>query len=219
MADTGEVGDHAGHQLVAVGTASIASRELARNGKRLPGEPGVWVFIFGDMTVFSLFFLTYLYYRGQQIELFDESQHRLGQGFGAAYTAILLSSSLAVCAGLRAIRFNHGGDARWPPSRAFVVALACGVLFVVLKGWEYSQKVQAGITPATNEFFMFYFILTGVHLVHLVIGLAVLIGLARLASRTTLTGRQYILLEGGSCYWHMVDLLWIVIFALVYLVK
>jgi nitric oxide reductase NorE protein len=219
MADTGEANGRTGDQLLVNGAAYVDRKQPAHAGKHLPGEPGVWVFIFGDMTVFTLFFATYLYYRGQHTAVFDESQHRLAQGFGAAYTAILLSSSLAVCAGMRAVRLNRNDEATRVALRPFVVAIACGVLFVVLKGWEYSQKVRAGITPTTNEFFMYYFVLTGVHLVHLMIGLALLTGLARLASRATLTDRQYMMLEGGSCYWHMVDLLWIVIFALVYLVK
>jgi len=219
MADTGDANGRRSDQLLVNGAAHVDRTQPFDAGKHLPGEPGVWVFIFGDMTVFTVFFATYLYYRGQQTAVFDESQHRLAQGLGVAYTAILLCSSLAVCAGTRAVRLRRHGEANQSGSRPFIIALACGVLFVMLKGWEYSQKISAGITPQTNEFFMYYFVLTGVHLVHLILGLAVLIGLARLASRPTLTDRQYMVLEGGACFWHMVDLLWIVIFALLYLVK
>lgn len=185
----------------------------------MPGEPGIWIFIFGDMSVFVLFFATYMFYRGKHSVLFADSQRLLEQGLGAVYTVVLLCSSLAVCVGMRALRQRSSGRIDDFASRSFVIALACGVLFVVLKVLEYSRKFAGGITPTTNEFFMYYFVLTGLHLFHLLIGIGVLGYLARVARRSNVTDRQYAFMEGGACYWHMVDLLWIVIFAIVYLVK
>jgi nitric oxide reductase NorE protein len=189
------------------------------SARHVPGEPGIWIFIFGDMSVFILFFATYLFYRGKHSALYADSQRLLEQGLGATYTVVLLCSSLAVCVGMRALRQRGSGRTDNFASRSFVIALACGVLFVVLKVLEYRRKLAGGITPTTNEFFMYYFVLTGLHLFHLVIGIGILSYLARVARRSAMTGRQYALVEGGACYWHMVDLLWIVIFALVYLVK
>lgn len=180
----------------------------------------MWLFIFGDMTVFALFFGTYLYYRRRQPELFADSQHRLTLAFGITYTLALLCSSLLVCTGVRWLRMRkEHGSVIGRPSMAFTFALACGAFFVALKIAEYSLEDSAGITPVTNEFYMFYFVLTGVHLFHLLIGIALLAYLAQVARRPAMANGQYALVEGGACYWHMVDLLWLIIFALLYLVK
>jgi nitric oxide reductase NorE protein len=185
----------------------------------VPGEPGIWIFIFGDMSVFVVFFATYMFYRGKHSALYADSQRLLEQGLGVTYTVVLLCSSLAVCLGMRALGQRSSGRTDDFASRWFVMALACGVLFVVLKVLEYGRKLAGGFTPTTNEFFMYYFVLTGLHLVHLLIGIGILGYLARVARRSNMTDRQYAFVEGGACYWHMVDLLWIVIFAIVYLVK
>lgn len=187
--------------------------------KHLPGEAGTWVFIFGDMTVFAIFFLTFLYYRGQERALFTHSQQSLEKGFGVANTLVLLTSSLAVVFGVRAVRRRREGSNSWYAPWLFASAFACGVLFSTLKVIEYSQKLAAGITPATNNFFMYYFILTGLHFLHLLLGMVLLVYLVRAGRRTVLSDRQYAYVEGGACYWHMVDSLWIVIFALLYLVR
>jgi nitric oxide reductase NorE protein len=94
-----------------------------------------------------------------------------------------------------------------------------GACFVVVKVLEYHEKVAAGITPATNEFFTYYFVLTGLHLAHVLAGLAILLALSRLARTPQANPTRIAFFEGGSCFWHMVDLLWIVIFPLVFLVR
>jgi nitric oxide reductase NorE protein len=191
----------------------------ARQERHLPGEEGTWVFILGDMTVFAVFFATYLYYRGQQRELFEASQRELVQVYGVINTLLLLTSSLCVALGMRAVRRRLAGAATLAAPRLFGGALACGLGFSVMKFVEYGGKLAAGITPATNNFFMYYFILTGLHFFHLILGMAVLLYLIRSARRPTLDARQFAFVEGGACFWHMVDLVWIVLFPLLYLVK
>ncbi|HEX4250818.1 MAG TPA: cytochrome c oxidase subunit 3 [Pseudonocardia sp.] len=201
-------------------TISETTTAAAERGQRhLPGEEGTWVFILGDMTVFAVFFATYLYYRGQQRALFIESQHSLVQGYGVTNTLLLLTSSLCVVLGMKAVRRRLAGE----PTRAapwlFGGALACGLGFSVMKFVEYGQKLAAGITPATNDFFMYYFILTGLHFFHLILGMGVLVFLIRAGRQASMSARQFAFVEGGACFWHMVDLLWIVLFPLLYLVK
>jgi len=177
------------------------------------------VFILGDMTVFAVFFATYLYYRGEQRSLFAESQRTLVQGYGVTNTLLLLTSSLCVALGMRAVRRRLAGAPTRAAPRLFGGALACGLGFSVLKFVEYGGKLAAGITPATNNFFMYYFILTGLHFFHLILGMGVLLYLIRAGRQATLSTRQFAFVEGGACFWHMVDLLWIVLFPLLYLVK
>ncbi|NIB38825.1 cytochrome c oxidase subunit 3 family protein [Pseudomaricurvus alkylphenolicus] len=192
---------------------------VPRVKRHLPAEEGVWVFILGDMMVFSLFFLVFMYYRNQDIPTFVESQATLNLHYGALNTMLLLTSSWFVALALRSVRHN------WPTHAARLIALAgaCGVGFVIVKFVEYGEKIRAGLVLTTNDFYMYYYVFTGVHFLHLLIGLGVLIFLwfkARAgAPAGGYTQRDIQTFEGGAAYWHMVDLLWIVLFPLIYLVK
>ena len=92
-------------------------------------------------------------------------------------------------------------------------------LFVALKAVEYTTKVSQGHVPTQNNFYLYYFILTGLHLFHVLIGIAVLTLLFFQARNTELSPTRMGLVEGGACFWHLVDLLWIVLFPLLYLVS
>lgn len=185
--------------------------------KRVPGEPGAWIFILGDMCVFAVFFSVYLIERGHDPGLFARSQEQLNRNLGALNTIFLLVSSLLVVLAVRAVRRDAH---RHLAPYLFVGAMVCGACFVVVKAFEYHEKIAAGITPQTNSFFMYYFVLTGVHLFHLVFGMGVLTVLWRLtSSRDPLSRHKLAFVEGGACFWHMVDLLWIVLFPLLFLVR
>jgi nitric oxide reductase NorE protein len=103
--------------------------------------------------------------------------------------------------------------------RLTLAGFGVGCLFVAIKAVEYYEKFSAGITPATNDFFMYYFVLTGLHLAHVVVGLVVLAALSFLARKPQPTRTHIAFFEGGGCFWHMVDLLWIIIFPLLFLVR
>jgi nitric oxide reductase NorE protein len=182
--------------------------------QHLPGEPGMWVFILGDMVVFALLFGVFVYYRGKQPALFASSQTDLHRTFGAVNTLLLLTGSLCVITAVRAIR---AGMRRLAPA-TLSVALVCGGAFLVNKVLEWSDLLSHGHSPARNHFFMYFFVLTGIHAFHLLIGMGVLIMLFILSRKDKLTPGQFAFVEGGACYWHLVDLLWIVLFALLYLV-
>lgn len=171
--------------------------------------------ILGDMLLFAVFFATFLYYRGGEPRLFAESQATLDIPIGVVNTLLLLTSSLAVVTGVRAIR--HG--ARQVAPAMFAIAFLCGAGFGFDKYLEYSAKIAVGITPGTNDFFMYYYILTGLHMFHVLIGMGVLVFMYVQARRPDMTARRFGYVEGGACFWHMVDLLWIVLFPLIYLVR
>lgn len=175
----------------------------------------MWVFIFGDMTVFAMLFGVYLYYRGADTAEFNRSQLLLNQTFGVVNTLVLLTSSLLVVTALRAVR----ADAPTVARRLLYGAMACGVIFIANKAIEYGEKISVGLLPDTNQFFMYFYVMTGLHLFHVVIGLALLWFMVVVTRRSTRGDRELRYLEGAACFWHMVDLLWIVIFPLLYLVK
>jgi nitric oxide reductase NorE protein len=197
--------------------ADDAGLDASRASQRhVPGEPGIWVLLFGDMLVFTVLFTVYLHQRGIRPQLFAESQGALNRTLGATNTLVLLTSSILVVYATRALRRP---ELRYLARRLTLAGVLVGSCFVVIKAFEYHEKIAAGITPSTNEFFMYYFVLTGLHLAHVIIGLIVLTVLSTLARKPEPTKTHIAFFEGGACFWHMVDLLWIVIFPLVFLVR
>ncbi|RLA44052.1 MAG: cytochrome c oxidase subunit 3 family protein [Gammaproteobacteria bacterium] len=208
-------------------------------GEHVPGEVGIWVFVLGDMLVFGLFFTVFAYYRGLNIDLYLQSQTSLNQNYGALNTLLLLLSSWFVVMAVSDVRnsvnsnvlkksspANKDGLAQQNTSHpskraAMLLALAflCGLGFGLVKIIEYTEKISAGITITSNEFFMYYYIFTGLHFLHVLIGMGVLVFLC-LKVRAGISGESdLVLVESGATFWHMVDLLWIVLFPLLYLMK
>jgi len=192
-----------------------ASRPAAQDAGKghMPGEEGIWFLITGDLVLFSLLFVLFLHYRGGQLEVFEQGHARLNQGWGLVNTLLMLSSSWLVASGVQAARRQLAKVA----SNCFALALLCGLGFVVVKGFEYSEKFAADLTITTNDFFMLYFSYTGIHLIHVLIGMGVLTTLAIYSRSGELVPAKLRHLETGASFWHLVDLLWIVLFALLYL--
>lgn len=179
----------------------------------VPGEIGVWVFILLDLACFAALFAAFLHDRGGDVALYAQSQEQLSQTFGMLNTLILLASSLSVVVGVRALRAGRHGAAR----NAILGAIACALAFCVVKVFEWGGKLSDDIVPATNDFWGWYFGLTGIHLFHLLIGLGVLVYALVQTRKATTTESDRSWVESGASFWHMVDLVWIVLFPLLYL--
>lgn len=180
---------------------------------RIPGEEGIWVFVLGDMTVFALFFATFMYSRGKNPDRFGEDHTQLNMALGTANTVLLLTSSLFV---VLAVHRVLSGLHRSAP-RLLAAGLACGLGFVAIKAVEWSHLFVGGKTVGSGEYFSYYFIFTGIHLGHVLIGCVLLTRLIAITRHGELTDRQTVLSETCGIFWHMVDLLWVVLFALFYL--
>lgn len=187
-----------------------------RTTTHIPGEAGLWTVLLGDILVFTGLFTVFLFKRADDPLVFQQSQATLNQDFAAANTLVLLTSSLLVVLALRAFRT---GDRRGSP-RLLLGAIALGVTFIVIKAVEYNELLTHDHTAAVNDFYLWYFVLTGLHLAHVVVALIVLIVLHWVSRQPdgTTPGRLA-LFEGGACFWHLVDLLWIIIFPLLFLVR
>jgi nitric oxide reductase NorE protein len=181
----------------------------------LPAEPGLWVFVLGDMTLFGWFFLVFMWERRHDRAVFADSVNELYQPIGVVNTLVLLLGSYLVVLALHGNR--RGRLVRC--KRLLVGATACGAAFAAVKAVEYSLEIANGHTPGENTFFLFYFTLTGIHLVHVLIGTALLVGWFRGARRGREWKRDRAFAESAAVYWHMVDLLWILIFTLLYLLS
>jgi nitric oxide reductase NorE protein len=170
------------------------------------------------MLIFAEMFWVYGYYRADHYEAFHAAQGMLIPAFGLAYTVILLTSSWFVVLAISAARQAQLELA----DKLVKVGLALGASFAVIKLIEYGTKFAQGLTPLTNDFFMFFFLMTFVHLLHASVGLGVLAYMRRRirALPVGFVGRDLQdmrVIEVCGIYWHMVDLLWIVLFALFYL--
>ena len=190
---------------------SSLTRDTAN--RHLPGDSAIWLFVIGDMVIFSCYFAAYLFDRGQHHALFMQSQQHLSPNFGVVNTLILLTSSLFVALSIQAARTGDFGVA----SRFLTLGGVCGAGFVLVKSFEWYLKLSAGVTISSNAFFMHYYMITSLHFFHVLLGLAILMILRRELHRATPPRVQ--LLEVGATFWHMVDFLWILIFALVYLMR
>lgn len=185
----------------------------AEAGRGMVGELGIWIVIFGDLAMFGLFFCVYAWYYRQDPLLFSQGQALLDRTIGLTNTLLLLTSSLFVALATHAVREPGRRFAHW-----FIGAIACGVGFVALKTLEWSAKFSNGLSLTTNDFFMYFFTLSGIHLAHVVIGLIVLAWMLRHCQRVV-SGRNIAMLESGAIFWHLVDVLWVMLFALLYLVR
>ncbi|MGH7290988.1 MAG: cytochrome c oxidase subunit 3 [Myxococcota bacterium] len=166
------------------------------------------------MLVFGAFFATFMVERAKAPELFDVSRKTLHLGVGLTNTLVLLTSSLCILVALRALRTGVRHIAR----SAVLTAMGCGGIFLALKVFECHSLVTEGHGIGANHFYLYYFVLTGVHLFHVCVGMAVLTFLLAQTRRSELGDTRLAVVEGGACFWHLVDLLWIVLFPLLYLV-
>ena len=175
--------------------------------------PAIWTFITADILTFTLFFALFMHERGRQVALFNAGAVKLDAGLGLLNTLFLITSGWLVALALSAAR---AGD-RVVLRRRLLLALIVGSGFAVTKAIEYHHKIAQGITLVSNDFFMFYFALTGIHFLHFLVGVGVLLWLWINAANEQLDGPFLGTIESGGLYWHMVDLLWIVLFPLLYL--
>lgn len=180
---------------------------------RIRGDAIIWVMILGDMTNFMIGLAYFGYLRNDNLALFRQSQETLSVPIGASNSLIMLLSSWLMVLALSSARSGKLKLA----SNLILATLVCGLVFTALKSWEFISKAEQGINFLTNDFYTLYYTLTGLHFTHVVLGTAVLAYFAHALRRKKWTEKNLFYLETSAIYWHMVDLLWIVIFTLIYL--
>ena len=182
---------------------------------RLAGDLAVWIIIMAELLTFGILFLSYAFARSLHVDMFNESQRTLDLNAGALNTVLLITGSWCVARAVRAVRADQSGaGARW-----LLMALACGSGFVIIKINEFAGKIDAGIDLSTNTFYMFYILLTAFHFFHVIFGMVFLLILWFKTRQGVYGPHDHHALESGAAFWHMVDLLWIVLFPLVYVMR
>jgi nitric oxide reductase NorE protein len=183
--------------------------------RHLPGDLAIWFFILAEMLAFAVFFASYAFARAGHVELFNLSQETLNRNAGALNTVLLITGSWFV---VLAVQAAHRDEQR-AVSRNIAFGFLCGAGFLIVKIFEYAAKFGAGISMSTNNFYMFYISLTFFHFMHVILGMVILSVLWFQSRKGAYTSKGANGLESGAAYWHMVDLLWIILFPLVYVMR
>jgi len=184
-----------------------------REVERFPGDPDMWLFVIIESLVFTSYFCIYLYARTQHERTFLEAQSALTMWLGILDTIVLLTSSWAIA---RCVQRTRAAD--YAGARKFALITAgLGVAFFALKIAEWVHLIRNGHTFGSSDFMQHFFFLTGIHAVHLVIGFVALGVL--LYQLSDARRRSHHTIETCSTYWHTVDLFWVVIFAMLYIVR
>jgi nitric oxide reductase NorE protein len=173
----------------------------------------MWAFVLFEALVFTAYFTVYVFSRAQSPELFRESQAHLDLRVGVVNTLVLLTSSMFVA---RCVHAAREGSYRAATTNAFLTMLF-GFVFLVSKVLEWAAEIGRGFTFTTDEFFSFYYFLTAIHFIHLLIGFVVLaVAVRELRSPAR---RSQVVVETCATYWHTIDFLWVLIFALLYVMR
>jgi len=179
----------------------------------LLGGTAVWVFMTVEIITFGLFLLAHAWGWRADPKVFADSQSQLHVESAARGTALLLVGSLfAYLAALAHAERRYPVTRRW-----LVVAAVCGALFCTNKIVEYGSPELADITLSTNGFWFTYLFLTGLHLLHVIGGVGLFAWLAVAAGRGPLSNDAPISVDAGAVYWHLVDLIWVLLFPILYL--
>ncbi len=185
---------------------------------------GMWLFLYSEIILFGGLFVLYAVYFYKYPEFFSEGGKELNRVIGAANTIVLLVSSFTVAASITAIQRKAKKQAI-----AFLVfSILCGIIFLVNKYFEWGAKIHHDIypnsetlvsgEPGLNIFFGLYYVITGLHGLHVIVGMTLLSISLILVMAGKVTESSYSMLENSGLYWHLVDLIWIFVFPLFYLV-
>jgi cytochrome c oxidase subunit 3 len=187
---------------------------------------GVWLFLVTEVLMFGGLFVGYIVYHGLYPEMFAEGASFLDWRYGAVNTIVLLISSFTMAAGIYYAQTNNKSKT----VQMLAITLVCGAIFMFIKYLEYTHKFHLGLFPgeyfsyegaqAANlaQYFSFYFMMTGLHGSHVLIGMGLILWVLLRARKGEFSESYYTPVEGVGLFWHLVDLIWIFLFPLLYLI-
>jgi len=195
--------------------------------RRQSSELGMWVFLAGEVMFFGALFVGYAFSRFNFGAAFAGASRRTDILLGTLNTAVLLTSSYTIAVALHALKNGSSRTSR----RLLLVTAALGVAFLVIKGIEYRKEYVDGLVPwldfrfdqrhasGAALFFYLYFVMTGIHALHLTIGIGLVLAMAIRVRRNALNAQYFAPLETSALYWHLVDIVWIFLYPCVYLIS
>jgi cytochrome c oxidase subunit 3 len=190
------------------------------------GLLGMWVFLATEVLFFGGLFTAYLLLRFKWPAAFAVASEQMDIVLGAVNTGVLLTSSLTMALGVRAAQLGH----RKGTVALVLITMCLGLVFLGIKAFEYHHKFVEGLFPGegfrfegtsgkqVEAFFVLYFMMTGLHALHMVIGIGLMGTIAGMAWRGKFSPTYYTPVEISGLYWHFVDIIWIFLFPLLYLI-
>ncbi len=175
---------------------------------------GMWLFLGTEIILFGGLFAAYAIFRAKYPEMFMEQHLELNREMGAINTCVLIFSSLTMAIAVTAIQKSK----QRLTSIFLGITILCGLAFGVVKYFEYGAKFSHHIYPDTSIFFSLYFLMTGLHMLHVFIGIVLLAVILALNMKGKFNASYNTPVEMGGLYWHLVDLIWIYLFPLLYLI-
>jgi len=179
--------------------------------RHLPGDIAVWFFIFAELAVFGILFIGFAVARSLDPDTFHAGRQLLHPWIGLLNTVALITASYLVANAVHRLRNKQNGT-----ELCLWLAVAVSSVYVIGKLWEYADLYGQGYNLGTDTFFMFYFFLTFFHWMHVVLGQIILVVLAVKVRSGAYDGSDMNSMESGASYWHMVDLVWLVLFPMIY---
>lgn len=191
---------------------------------------GMWLFLVTEVLLFSGLFVAYTVFKNLYPEMWSEASSHLDWKLGTLNTVILITSSFTMALAVRAAQTNEAGEKQGQMVAMLAATILLAGGFLVVKYFEYSHKFHVGTLPGLDYsfegirnanphlFFGIYFLMTGLHGIHVVIGMIVLTWVLWRARKGHFYSEYYTPVELGGLYWHLVDLIWIYLFPLLYLV-
>ncbi len=180
-----------------------------------PGGVLIWIIIFLEILTFTMAIGAFLYQKGGAYEAFTASQALLNPTFGMINTLVLISGGFFMATALHQLKQNDNAQSLW----WIRAAIAMGILFLGIKGYEYSEKIAHGLTIDYDSFFTFYWLLTAFHFIHIIVALMILIFLSFGIAKGSYSASDYEDVEAGAAFWHMCDLIWLFLFPVLYLMN
>ncbi len=178
-----------------------------------PGGILIWIIIFLELITFGAALIAMAYYGKQESEVFHESRLLLNITYGTINTVLLLTSGFFMAVTVHEIKNARKKKAQ----KYMLVTMLFGIFFLVLKAIEYQAKLNAGMDIGFNTFFTFYWLLTLFHVIHVIVGLVILgsvyFGIKKEKSTTKIED-----VEASAAFWHMCDLIWLLLFPIIYLI-
>jgi len=194
--------------------------------QRESAKMGMWVFLLTEILLFGGLFVAYGIFRAWNPEMFYNAHKFLDVKLGTINTIVLITSSLTMALAIRSMQINRKGLT----IVNLILTLGFALAFLVIKYFEYSHKIELGQLPGNlytftgvegnnpHIFFSIYFAMTGLHGLHVLIGMIVIVWVLRRTLKNQFSGEYYTPLEMTGLYWHLVDMIWIFLFPLLYLI-
>ncbi|HEY7528170.1 MAG TPA: cytochrome c oxidase subunit 3 family protein [Candidatus Deferrimicrobiaceae bacterium] len=206
------MGEHPQHSTLEGGGAALGHMSPAQSYEA--AKLGIWTFLATEVLLFGGLFTAFIVFRLKYPQMFREDFVHLNRILGAANTVVLICSSLTVALGIAAIRKGKQGALRL----CLGLTIALAGVFLVIKYFEWTEKFAHGLFPSTDVFFSLYFVMTGLHGIHVFGGMLALGAMLLFAGRGKFSEHYYTPVEISGLYWHFVDLVWIYLFPLFYLI-